>query len=122
MADQTGIATLITVTVRIEGNELMFTYDGQDPKGDVNVYEAGTITYVLNDQTGKGLKFIGAGFVTPFDGVIEAATVSSDGKFIQLVDFDRNDAGTKMQFVLSNSQNSLLVLSKDPQIINHPKV
>lgn len=121
----TGKASLIILTVTAEGNSLnptlKFSYSNNQT-GDVIVKQPESISYKLNDLSGMGLKFVGAGFVTPFDGVIEAVTVSQDGQYIQLMDFDRDEQTTKMQFVLSNNKNSLLVLSPDPQIINHPDV
>jgi len=87
----------------------------------VTVTEAGTITYQLIDNTGKGLKFVGVGFTTPFDGVIDAITVSNDGQFVQMIDMDRTPGETKFQFVLTNTTNTLMILSPDPEIINEPK-
>jgi hypothetical protein len=81
--------------------------------------EAGTITYQLQDNTGKGLKFTGVGFTTPFDGIVDAVTISSDGSLLQMVDLDTTPGTTKFQFVLSNAANTLLVLSPDPQVTNH---
>jgi hypothetical protein len=118
-----GAAQFIKVNVTLENGEPVFIYtdaSGEQCQGDVTVTQAGTITYLLNDQTGKGLKFIGVGFVTPFDGVIDAVTISSDGLLVQLVDLDRTPGTTKFQFVFSNTTNTLLVLSPDPQIINKP--
>ena len=121
----TQAANLIQVVVHLENGEPVFSYQttaGQPlPNGDVTVTEAGTITYQLVDNTGKGLRFIGVGFITPFDGVIDAITVSSDGQLVQMLDMDRSAGTTKFQFVLSNTTNTLLVLSPDPQVINHPK-
>ena len=76
----TQAASLIQVVVNLENGEPMFSYqttDGQPCDGNVTVTEAGTITYQLIDNTGKGLKFVGVGFITPFDGVIDAITVSN---------------------------------------------
>lgn len=118
-----GAAQFIKVNVTLENGQPVFIYtdaSGQQCQGDVTVTQAGTITYLLNDQTGKGLKFIGLGFITPFDGVVDAVTISSDGKLIQLIDLDRTPGTTKFQFVLSNTTNTLLVLSPDPEIINKP--
>lgn len=121
----TQAASLIQVVVNLENGEPMFSYQttgGQPlPNGDVTVTEAGTITYQLVDNTGKGLKFIGVGFVTPFDGVIDAITVSSDGQLVQMLDMDRSAGSTKFQFVLTNSTNTLMVLSPDPQVKNEPE-
>lgn len=117
-------STFMQVIVNMESGEPVFSYQnsaGQPCEGDVTVTEAGTITYQLVDNTGKGLKFVGVGFVTPFDGIIDAVTVSSDGQLIQMVDMDRTPGETKFQFVLTNSTNTLLVLSPDPQVKNDPK-
>ena len=115
---------IINVIVNLEQGEPVFSYQtasGQPlPSGDITVTEASTITYTLVDNTGKGLKFIGAGFNTPFDGIIDAVTVSSDGRYLQLLDSDRTVGTTKFQFVLSNTNNTLLVLSPDPQVVNVP--
>lgn len=117
-------STFMQVIVNLEKGEPVFSYQnsaGQPCEGDVTVTEAGTITYQLVDNTGKGLKFVGVGFVTPFDGVIDAITVSSDGQLIQMVDMDRSPGRTKFQFVLTNTNNTLMVLSPDPEVINEPK-
>ena len=120
----TQAASLIQVVVHLENGEPVFSYQttsGQPlDNGDVTVTEAGTITYQLIDNTGKGLKFTGVGFITPFDGIIDAVTVSSDGQFLQMLDTDRSAGTTKFQFVLSNTSNTLLVLSPDPEVKNLP--
>ena len=120
----TQAANLIQVVVHLENGEPVFSYQttaGQPlPNGDVTVTEAGTITYQLVDNTGKGLRFIGVGFITPFDGVIDAITVSSDGQLVQMLDMDRSAGTTKFQFVLTNSSNTLMLLSPDPQVKNEP--
>lgn len=118
-----GLAQFIKVNVTLENGEPVFIYtdaNGQVCQGDITVTQAGTITYLLNDQTGKGLKFVGVGFVTPFDGIVDAVTISSDGMLLQLVDLDRTTGTTKFQFVLNNTANTLLVLSPDPEITNRP--
>ncbi|MDP2714652.1 DP-EP family protein [Rheinheimera sp.] len=121
----TQAASLIQVIVNLENGEPVFSYQttgGQPlPNGDVTVTEAGTITYQLVDNTGKGLRFIGVGFVTPFDGIIDAITVSSDGQLVQMLDMDRSAGTTKFQFVLTNSTNTLMVLSPDPEVKNDPE-
>jgi hypothetical protein len=121
----TQAASLIQVVVNLENGEPVFSYQttgGQPlPDGDVTVTEAGTITYQLIDNTGKGLKFAGVGFITPFDGVIDAITVSSDGQLVQMLDMDRSAGTTKFQFVLTNTANTLMVLSPDPQVKNDPE-
>ncbi|MCH7424319.1 DP-EP family protein [Shewanella sp. MM_2022_3] len=118
-----GAAQFIKVNVTLENGEPVFIYtdaSGEQCPGDVTITQAGTVTYLLNDQTGKGLKFVGVGFVTPFDEIVDAVTISSDGMLVQLVDLDRTPGTTKFQFVLSNTANTLLVLSPDPEIINKP--
>ncbi|WP_273021603.1 DP-EP family protein [Rheinheimera sp.] len=120
----TQASALMQVIVNLENGEPVFSYKnsaGQPCEGDVTVTEAGTITYQLIDNTGKGLKFVGVGFTTPFDGVIDAITVSNDGQFVQMIDMDRTPGETKFQFVLTNTTNTLMVLSPDPQVINEPK-
>lgn len=123
MQDIYGQAHYIKVTVTLENGEPVFTYtdaEGTECAGDITVTSASTLTYLLDDQTGKGLKFVGAGFLTPFDGIIDAITLSSDGKLIQMVDLDHTQGNTKFQFVLTNCTNTLMLLSPDPEIINDP--
>ena len=120
----TQASALMQVIVNLENGEPVFSYKnsaGQPCEGDVTVTEAGTITYQLVDNTGKGLKFVGVGFTTPFDGVIDAITVSNDGQFVQMIDMDRTPGETKFQFVLTNTTNTLMILSPDPEVINEPK-
>lgn len=123
MSEITGHATLIRVMVEMKGGEPIFSYmdaSGEPTKGDVTMFKAGTITYQLQDNTSKGLKFAGLGFITPFDGVVDAVTISSDGNIIQVVDLDKTPGETAFQFVLTNTDNTLMLLSPDPQIINRP--
>jgi len=118
-----GAAQFVKVNVTLENGEPVFIYtdaSGEPCPGDVTITQASTVTYLLNDQTGKDLKFVGVGFVTPFDEIVDAVTISSDGMLVQLVDLDRTPGTTKFQFVLSNTTNTLLILSPDPQIINKP--
>lgn len=121
MLETNGIATFFKVTVMLENGEPVFSYtdiDGNPATGDVQITEAGTITYQLIDRTGQGLKFVGAAFVTPFDGIVDAVTLSADGQLLQILDLDKTTGRTEFQFVLSNSTNTLLVLSPDPEIVN----
>lgn len=123
MSDIYGQAYYIKVTVSLDNGTPIFKYtnaEGTECPGDVTVTGASTITYLLDDETGKGLKFVGAGFLTPFDGIIDAITLSSDGKLLQMIDLDHTSGTTKFQFVLTNSSNTLMLLSPDPQIINDP--
>lgn len=119
----TRASEIIQVVVNLENGEPVFSYQtpsGEPCTGDITITEASTITYQLRDNTGKNLKFIGVGFITPFDGIIDAVTVSSDGQYIQMLDMDRTAGTTKFQFVLTNSTNTLLVLSPDPEVVNEP--
>lgn len=117
MLNITGCATFITVTVTIDKNEVPnFSYSNGN--GSVEISGESTITYILEDLTDKGLKFTGAAFETPFDGIVDAVTISTDGQIIQLMDLDKVIGTTKFQFVLSNTDNTLLLLSEDPQVIN----
>ncbi|MBU1311076.1 MAG: DP-EP family protein [Gammaproteobacteria bacterium] len=119
----TQASALMQVVVNLENGEPVFSYKnnaGQPCDGNVTVTEAGTITYQLIDNTGKGLKFVGVGFTTPFDGIIDAITVSNDGQFVQMIDTDRTPGETKFQFVLTNTANTLMILSPDPEVVNVP--
>lgn len=66
----------------------------------------------------KGLKFIGAGFKTPFDGVIENAYVSDDGATLILEDLCKDNGTTGFHLLLKSDENTLVIMSPDPQIIN----
>ena len=122
MPNAQGQASMFNVTVTLNtNNEPVFSYtnlDGSAVSGNMVVTQYGVISYQLIDKTGKGLKFVGAAFTTPFDGIIDATTISSDGSLIQLTDLNEVPGNTSFQFVLSNSANTLLVLSPDPEIIN----
>ncbi|GGW66234.1 DP-EP family protein [Alishewanella tabrizica] len=122
--NNTNASLIINVTVSLEQGEPVFSYQSASgeplPSGDITVTEASTITYKLVDNTGKGLKFMGAGFNTPFDGIIDAVTVSSDGQYLQMLDTDQTAGTTKFQFILSNTSNSLFILSPDPEVKNNP--
>ncbi|MGI2168894.1 DP-EP family protein [Shewanella sp. MF05960] len=116
-------STFFNLTVTLENGEPFFSYTSQDgtPKsGNVIVTQYSTISYQLIDNTGKGLKFVGAAFTTPFDGIIDVTTISSDGTLIQLTDLDEVPGNTSFQFVLSNNANTLMLLSPDPEVINRP--
>jgi len=121
----TRASEIIKVVVTLENSEPVFSYQTASceplPNGDITITEASTITYQLIDNTGKDLRFIGVGFVTPFDGIIDAVTVSSDGQYVQMLDMDQTAGTTKFQFVLTNSTNTLMVLSPDPQVKNEPQ-
>ncbi|MBB1317422.1 DP-EP family protein [Shewanella sp. SR43-4] len=124
MSNTQGQATFFNLTITLGDKDVpVFTYtniDGSPVCGNVVINQYSTISYQLIDKTGKGLKFVGAAFTTPFDGIIDAITISSDGTLIQLTDLDKTPGNTGFQFVLSNSCNTLQVLSPDPEIVNHP--
>jgi len=124
MSNTQGQAIFFNLTIILDNDEPIFTYtnlDGTPKSGNVVINQYSTISYQLIDQTGKGLKFVGAAFTTPFDKIIDAITISSDGTLIQLTDLDETSGNTGFQFVLSNSSNTLLVLSPDPQVINRER-
>lgn len=122
MSNTQGQATFFNLTVTLSEKEVpVFTYTNLDDSpvcGNVVVSQYSTISYQLIDKTGKGLKFVGAAFITPFDKIIDAITISSDGTLIQLTDLDETPGNTGFQFVLSNNSNTLQVLSPDPQVVN----
>ncbi|MDP5188825.1 DP-EP family protein [Rheinheimera baltica] len=120
----TQATELVKVVVSLVNGEPAFNYlnsEGQQYDGDVTVTQAETITYQLIDDTGRGLKFAGAGFLTPFDGVIDSIEVSPDGMQLQMIDTDQTPGTTKFQFILTNSSNNLFLISPDPEVINEPK-
>lgn len=125
MTSTQGQATFFNVIVTLDNKgEPEFAYtnlDGTPLCGNVVVTQLGTISYQLIDHTDKGLKFVGAAFITPFDHIIDATTISSDGSLLQLTDLDEVSGSTKFQFVLSNNTNTLMLLSPDPQVINRPE-
>jgi hypothetical protein len=121
MSNTQGQAILFNLTITLDNDVPIFTYtnlDGTPKSGNVVINQYSTISYQLIDKTSKGLKFVGAAFTTPFDKIIDAITISSDGTLIQLTDLDETPGNTGFQFVLSNSSNTLLVLSPDPQVVN----
>ena len=95
-----------------------FTYwiDGKLSDGSVIVEQSEAITYQLINS--EGFSFVGAGFITPFDGVIDAVTVSEDGQELVLEDHDSVAGVTKFQLIVRNNRNALLLLSPDPQVVN----
>ena len=118
--------TIINVIVTLENNQPIFSYTDENnhPRsGDVIVTENAQIYYQLVDQTGKGLKFVGAAFSTPFDGVIDQVQVVNNGNTLQLNDNDQVIGNTEFRLILSNSTvefGSHLLLSPDPQVVNRP--
>ncbi|WP_337842257.1 DP-EP family protein [Rheinheimera sp.] len=109
---------LIEVTVQLNAaNEPVFGYtqNGEPTDGNVVVAVGQNIVYQLKSA---GYSFVGAGFLTPNDGIIDEMEVSADGNQLTLVDTDATPGTTKFQLVLKNAQNSLFVISPDPQVVN----
>ncbi|WP_052074749.1 DP-EP family protein [Shewanella mangrovi] len=68
-----------------------------------------------------GLKFVGAGFKTPFDGVIENVYVSDNGDTLVLEDLCVDTGTSNFQLLLKTTENNLTLMSPDPQVINKKK-
>ncbi len=96
--------------------KVTYLQDGEVCTGSVVVTCGEDITYRLINSAGYA--FMGAGFLTPYDNIIDAVQVSEDGQELVLVDEDSVAGTTKFQLIFTNSTNSLLLLSPDPQIIN----
>lgn len=110
---------LIEVTVQLNAaNEPEFSYmqNGEPSDGNVVVLTGQDIIYQLVNSA--GYSFIGAGFLTPNDGIVDAMSVSADGQQLVLEDTDSTPGITKFQLILKNPQNSLFVISPDPQVVN----
>ena len=95
---------------------LYFDETGQPTDGNVTVDQGETIVYRLKDS--PDYRFIGAGFVTPCDGVIELASVIEDGQQLVLQDEDSVVGKTKFQFIIQCPQSNNWLISPDPQVIN----
>lgn len=114
-----NVGALIEVTVQLNAaNEPVFSYtqNGEPTQGNVVVSVGQNIVYQLVNSA--GYSFVGAGFLTPNDGIIDEMEVSADGNELTLVDSDGTPGTTKFQLVLKNAQNSLYVISPDPQVLN----
>ncbi len=72
------------------------------------------------DLAPRGLKFIGAGFTKPFENIIENAYVSDDGSTLVLEDLCQDAGKTGFHLLLKCDENSLVIMSPDPQVINIP--
>ncbi len=99
--------------------QFYYTHNDQPATGDVVVTQESNIVYRLFDETKKGLKFTGAAFVTPFDNIINSVSVNEAGTQLTLQDLDPKDGRTGFRFVLTNTANTLLVISPDPQVVDH---
>ncbi|GAB1107878.1 DP-EP family protein [Shewanella algae] len=110
----------IIVTITLDDNRVpQFAYE---PDGPVVVDKPNThIIYKLQDKTGMDLAFVGASFDTPFDGIIDAVKTEAPDMLI-LMDTNSVVGNTGFRLILSNSSNTLLVSSQDPEVINRPKL
>ena len=123
MPNNTNLVEFVLTVSLNNDNEPEFNYtkDGIAVTGDFVVDQEQTISYQLIDKTNKGLKFTGAAFVKPFNKVIDDVWIQNNGQQINLLDLDKVVGKTSFRFVLSNSDNSLMILSPDPQIINRDR-
>ncbi|WP_285163382.1 DP-EP family protein [Shewanella goraebulensis] len=110
------VTVIVTVNLNVNGAPV-FTYSDEN----IVINEETTITYALTDNTGKGLKFNGVAFCNPFDGIIDSVNVINNGDSIELTDTDKIVGTTSFQFILTNTVNTLLLVSADPQVINKNK-
>lgn len=110
----------INVTITLDENKVPhFSYtkeDGSPSTGSVVVRHGQFITYQLVNSA--DFSFVGAGFSTPFDGIVDAMNVSADGQQLVLLDDNSVSGSTGFQLIFKDTINSLLLLSPDPQVIN----
>ncbi|WP_288740695.1 DP-EP family protein [uncultured Rheinheimera sp.] len=109
------IEVMITLDVNQEP-KVTYLQDDEVCTGNVVVTCGEDITYRLVNSAGYA--FMGAGFLTPYDNIIDSVQVSADGQELVLVDEDSVSGTTKFQLIFTNTTNSLLLLSPDPQVIN----
>ena len=110
---------IIEVMITLGTNQepkVTYLQDGEVCTGNVVVTCGENITYRLVNSAGYA--FMGAGFLTPYDNIIDAVQVSADGQELVLVDEDNVAGTTKFQLIFTNTTNSLLLLSPDPQVVN----
>ncbi|WP_337880518.1 DP-EP family protein [Rheinheimera sp.] len=110
---------VIEVLISLNDNQepqITYMQDGAVASGSIVVTCGETITYRLVNS--PGYAFVGAGFLTPNDHIIDAVQVSADGQELVLMDEDQVKGVTKFQLIFTNPTNSLLLLSPDPQIVN----
>lgn len=114
---------IIEVMITLDDNQepkITYLQDGDVTSGNVIVTCGEDITYKLVNSAGYA--FLGAGFLTPYDNIIDAVQVSADGQELVLVDEDNVKGTTKFQLIFTNTTNSLLLLSPDPQVVNKEEV
>lgn len=110
---------IIEVMITLDANQepkVTYLQDGEVCTGNVVVTCGEDITYRLVNSAGYA--FMGAGFLTPYDNIVDSVQVSADGQKLVLVDEDSVSGTTKFQLIFTNTTNSLLLLSPDPQIVN----
>jgi hypothetical protein len=110
---------VIEVMITLDANQepkVTYLQDGEVCTGSVVVTCGEDITYRLVNSAGYA--FMGAGFLTPYDNIIDSVQVSEDGQELVLVDEDSVAGTTKFQLIFTNTTNSLLLLSPDPQVVN----
>ncbi|CAI3793148.1 DP-EP family protein [Rheinheimera sp. MM224] len=110
---------VIEVMITLNANQepkVTYLQDGEVCTGNVVVTCGEDITYRLVNSAGYA--FMGAGFLTPYDNIVDSVQVSADGQELVLVDEDSVSGTTKFQLIFTNTTNSLLLLSPDPQIVN----
>jgi hypothetical protein len=110
---------VIEVMITLDSNQepkVTYLQEGEVCTGSVVVTCGENITYRLVNSAGYA--FMGAGFLTPYDNIIDAVQVSEDGQELVLVDEDSVAGTTKFQLIFTNTTNSLLLLSPDPQVVN----
>lgn len=110
---------IIEVMITLDQNQepkVTFMQDKAVTSGNVVVTCGEDITYKLVNS--PGYAFFGAGFLTPFDKIIDSVQVLEGGQELVLVDEDNVAGTTKFQLIFTNTTNSLLLLSPDPQVVN----
>lgn len=110
---------IIDVMITLDANQepkVTYLQDDEVCTGSVVVTCGEDITYRLVNSAGYA--FMGAGFLTPYDNIIDSVQVSADGQELVLVDEDSVSGTTKFQLIFTNTTNSLLLLSPDPQVVN----
>lgn len=113
------VDTTIDVKITLDENNIpQFSYsqNGEISDGSVVVDCGQDIIYQLVES--PGYAFTGAGFLTPFNKVIDSVSVSDNGQQLILVDEDSVSGVTSFQLILSCATSGLLLLSPDPQVVN----
>ncbi|QLE85263.1 DP-EP family protein [Shewanella sp. Scap07] len=115
-----GPVITVHISYNEAGNVHEFLYvdeKGNPTDGTVIVTTGEIITYKMASSD-INYSFVGAGFITPCDGVIESTCVSSDGQTLELQDEDSVVGKTSFQLIIKCPQSANWLLSPDPQVIN----